>query len=182
MPGVQERVSNAVSALPASLGSALETQRETKTGAGSGPTEMSPIWLRRAGCGSAGPLELHHIASFIESTANELLQGVLAGGILYYHGMALAAECLALDLEHRHSPEMTRTIGHAMTIACAPAGQLLRDQVRWMRQFLRDRRCMVFGAVKHTAKDGINKLGTELNTKWDGIMEKCWRLFRSKTP
>jgi hypothetical protein len=131
---------------------------------------------------SVGAFGLHHIGSFIETTANELLQGVLPGGVLYYHGMALAAECLALDLEHRHSPEMTRKIGQAMTIACAPAGQLLRDQVRSMRQFLRDRRCMVFGVVKHTAKDGINKLGNELYDTWAGITGKLWRPFRSKTP
>src|SRR5258708_7284455 len=35
--------------------------------------------------------------------------------------MALA-ECLALDEEHRRDPEMSRTIAHALTMACAPAG------------------------------------------------------------
>ena len=102
---------------------------------------------------SVGAFGLRHLGNFIESTANDLLQGVLAGGILYYHGMALAAECLALDYEHRRSPEMTRTIGQAMNIACAPAGRLLRDQVRRMRAFLRERRSMVLDAAADAARN-----------------------------
>ena len=76
---------------------------------------------------SVGASGLRYIGNFIEHAANDLLQGVMAAGILYYHGMALAAECLALDEEHRRSPQMTRTISEAMAMACAPAGQLLRE-------------------------------------------------------
>jgi len=107
---------------------------------------------------SVGAFGLRHLGTFIEATANDLLQGVLAGGILYYHGMALAAECLALDEEHRRSPEMTRTIGQAMAVSCAPAGRLLRDQVRRMREFLRERRRLAFVAAKDAAKQGVEKL------------------------
>jgi hypothetical protein len=126
---------------------------------------------------SVGAFGLRHIGSFIETTANDLLQGVLAGGILYYHGMALAAECLALDEEHRRSPEMTRTIGQAMNIACAPAGRLLRDQVRRMREFLRERRRMVFGAATDAAKHGIDKLRTSSSSKWASV-KNATGLFR----
>ena len=77
---------------------------------------------------SVGASGVRQIGNFIEHTANDLLQGVMAAGILYYHGMALAAECLSLDEEHRRDPEMTRTIAQAMTMACAPAGRLLRDR------------------------------------------------------
>jgi hypothetical protein len=115
---------------------------------------------------SVGAFGLRHIGSFIETTANDLLRGVLAGGILYYHGMALAAECLALDEEHRGSPEMTRTIGHAMNVACTPAGLLLRDQVRRMRGFLRRRRRMVFGAAAGAARQGVDKLRVASPFKW----------------
>jgi hypothetical protein len=126
---------------------------------------------------SVGAFGLRHIGSFVETTANDLLQGVLAGGILYYHGMALAAECLALDEEHRRSPEMTRTIGEAMNIACAPAGRLLRDQVRRMREFLRERRRMVFGAATDAAKQGIDKLRTSSSSKWASV-KNATGLFR----
>lgn len=91
---------------------------------------------------------LQHLRTFIDTTADELLQGVLAGGILYYHGMALAAECLALDEQHRQSREMTRTISQAMSTACAPAGRVLLDQVRAMRHFLRKRRTVIVEVVK----------------------------------
>lgn len=128
---------------------------------------------------SVGAFGLRHIGSFIESTANELLQGVLAGGILYYHGMALAAECLALDDEHRRSAEMTRTIGQAMNMACAPAGRLLRDQVRRMREFLRERRRMVFGAATDAAKHGIDRLRSASSSKW-ATMKDATGLFRDK--
>lgn len=99
-----------------------------------------------------GAFGLRQLGIFIESTTDDLLQGVLAGGILYYHGMALAAECLALDRVHRNSPEMNRTISQAMTVACAPAGRVLLDQVRAMRRFLRDRRRIMFTAATGTAK------------------------------
>jgi hypothetical protein len=115
---------------------------------------------------NVGAFGLRHIGSFIETTANDLLRGVLAGGILYYHGMALAAECLALDEEHRGSPQMTRTIGHAMNVACTPAGLLLRDQVRRMRGFLRQRRRMVFGAATGAAKQGVDELRVAWPFKW----------------
>jgi hypothetical protein len=115
---------------------------------------------------NVGAFGLRHIGSFIETTANDLLRGVLAGGILYYHGMALAAECLALDEEHRGSPQMTRTIGHAMNVACTPAGLLLRDQVRRMRGFLRQRRRMVFGAATGAARQGVDELRVGWPFKW----------------
>ena len=98
-----------------------------------------------------GAFGLKQLSHFIETTADDLLQGVLAGGILYYHGMALAAECLSLDEQHRNSPEMNRTIAQAMTVACAPAGKVLLDQVRAMRQFLRARRKMMLESAKKTA-------------------------------
>lgn len=118
---------------------------------------------------SVGAFGLRQLGSFIEATANDLLQGVLAAGVLYYHGMALAADVLALDLEHRRSPEMTRSIGQAMAMACAPAGRLLRDQVRRMREFLRERRRIAFTAAKDAAKEGVDKLRTASTSKWDAV-------------
>lgn len=120
---------------------------------------------------SVGAFGLRQLGSFIQATANDLLQGVLAGGILYYHGMALAADCLALDEEHRRSPEMTRTIAQAMEVACAPAGRLLRNQVRRMREFLRERRRLAFIAAKGAAKQGVGKLRSASSSKWDSVKE-----------
>ncbi len=107
---------------------------------------------------TVGAFGLRQLSHFVESTAEDLLQGVLAGGILYYHGMALAAECLALDEEHRNSPEMNRTISQAMSMACVPAGRILLDQVRAMRRFLRERRKLMFTGVKKSAVQGATSL------------------------
>ena len=49
---------------------------------------------------------MKQIAEVIENVGDDLLQGVLAGGVIYHHGMAIAADVLALDKVHRRSPEM----------------------------------------------------------------------------
>ena len=126
---------------------------------------------------SVGAFGLRHIGTFIEATANDLLQGVLAGGVLYFHGMSLAADCLAVDPEHRASAQMTRTIAQSMLIACAPAGRLLRDQVRRMRAFLRGRRQLAFTAAKDAAKLGVDKLRDASSSHWENV-KGASRLFR----
>lgn len=124
---------------------------------------------------SVGASGVRAIGNFIEHTANDLLQGVLAGGILYYHGMALAAECLALDEEHRRSPEMTRTISQAMSVAAAPAGRLLRDQVRRMREFLRERRRQILGVAKENVSGAAGKVRDAVRT----LSERATGVFRN---
>jgi hypothetical protein len=126
---------------------------------------------------SVGASGLRYIGNFIEHAANDLLQGVMAAGILYYHGMALAAECLALDEEHRRSPEMTRTISEAMAMACAPAGQLLRKQVRDMRSFLRERRRQIFAV----AKGNVSGTAARVRDAAKGFADRATGLF-GKTP
>jgi hypothetical protein len=67
-----------------------------------------------------------------------------------------------------------------MTVATAPAGQLLRDQVRRMREFLRERRRMIFSAAKEAAKEGVDRLKTASTSRWDRLKESS-RLFKSST-
>lgn len=124
---------------------------------------------------SVGASGLRYIANFIEFAANDLLQGVIAGGILYYHGMALAAECLALDAEHRRDPEMNRTISQAMTVACAPAGRLLREQVRKMRAFLRERRRQILTVTKENVTGAASKMRDAVT----GLSDRATGLFRN---
>ncbi len=52
---------------------------------------------------TVGQVGLHVLGTLIESVGDELTQGALAAGILYYHGMTLAADTLALDAAHRAS-------------------------------------------------------------------------------
>jgi hypothetical protein len=117
-----------------------------------GLSTLSALAAKGIGIGAFG---LRQVGHFIESTADDLLQGVLAGGVLYYHGMALASGCLALDEEHRRSAEMTRTIGQAMAAASERAARLLRDQVKLLRDFLRERRRVVFTTAKDRMKQGL---------------------------
>jgi hypothetical protein len=73
---------------------------------------------------------------------------------------------------------MTRTISQAMAIAVAPAGRLLRDQVRRMREFLRERRRVAVSAAKEAAKEGVDRLRTASTSKWDAVKEATGGLFR----
>lgn len=122
-----------------------------------------------------GAFGLRHVGNFIESTADDLLQGVLAAGVLYYHGMALASDCLALDQEHRRSPAMNRTVSQAMGVALAPAANLLRDQVRALRQFLRERRRMGFTAARDKLKQGAG-------SAWDNMVAKVRKSSAPEPP
>jgi hypothetical protein len=79
------------------------------------------------------------VADLTREAGDELLQGALAGGVLYYHGMAIAADVLALDDDHRRSPAMTRTPLEGATRAAGVAGRLLRNQVNRYRGANRDR-------------------------------------------
>jgi hypothetical protein len=124
---------------------------------------LSSLAAKGIGIGAFG---LRHVASFIEAASDDLLQGVLAGGVLYYHGISLAAECLSLDAEHRKSAAMNRTISQAMTVALEPAARLLLDQVRALRRFLRERRRLAFAAAKDKVKQGA---GTAFESVWSGL-------------
>lgn len=122
---------------------------------------------------TVGTSGLRSIGTFIEHAANELLQGVLAAGILYYHGMALAAECLALDAKHRSNPAMRRTIPQAMRMACAPAGRLVRDQVRGLRSLLRERRRQILTVAKENVTGSAGKIGDAAK----GLAGRATKLF-----
>jgi hypothetical protein len=89
---------------------------------------------------SVGSVGAHQLGRLIDAVGEELLQGVLAGGIMYYHGMALAADTLALDRAHRASPAMTRTFAQFARTGAVTAGALLRSVVRQYRAILRTRR------------------------------------------
>jgi hypothetical protein len=89
---------------------------------------------------AVGATAARQVAQVIDEVGNQLLQGVLAGAVLYYHGMAIAAETLALDSEHRNSPGMYRTPWQGATKTAVVAGQLLRGHVKQYRAAHRERR------------------------------------------
>ena len=106
---------------------------------------------------SVGSVALNQLGSFIEHFGNELVQGALAAGILYWHGIDLAAEVLARTREHRDSPALRRTIMDCAMASAASAGEkALHGAARELRQAYRDRRMKALKSLPHLAS---TKLG-----------------------
>jgi hypothetical protein len=114
--------------------------------------DVRPIFdILRQGTGmmvGVGTFGIRQLGVFVDKAGDELFQGALAGGVLYFHGMAIAADCLALDRLHRESAAMNRTIGQCMAASSVSAGQVLRDATRTLRKTLREkrRRAVTLGA------------------------------------
>jgi hypothetical protein len=108
------------------------------------PHGVRPLFdLVRQGTGmmvGVGTFGIRQLGVFIDKAGDELFQGALAGGILYYHGIAVAADCLALDHLHRESEAMNRTFRQCMAASAACAGQTLLDAARTLRKALREKR------------------------------------------
>lgn len=105
---------------------------------------------------SIGASGLQLMSELIEKTGDELFQGVLSGGMLYYHGMAIAADSLALDKQHRNSSAMSRSPVACMTAVARSAGQMALDYVRKRRRLLR--------AKKRAALNKIPVVGRTIAT------------------
>ncbi|MEX0926535.1 MAG: hypothetical protein WD208_07435 [Dehalococcoidia bacterium] len=87
-----------------------------------------------------GALSFQQLSDLTRETGKELLQGAIAGGVLYHHGMSIAADALALDKEHRNTREMNRSPREGAIRVANVAGQMLRNQVRRFRNAWRERR------------------------------------------
>lgn len=107
---------------------------------------------------TVGQVGLHVLGTLIESVGDELTQGTLAAGILYYHGMALAADTLALDATHRAAPAMNRNFREGVWKMGEIAGSILRDLVRQRRTAFRDRRSQVIRSLPKSAYARIQNL------------------------
>jgi hypothetical protein len=107
---------------------------------------------------TVGQVGLHVLGTLIESVGDELTQGALAAGILYYHGMALAADTLALDTSHRASPAMNRSFREGVWKMGEIAGSILRDLVRQRRTIFRDRRSQIIRSLPKSAYTRVQAL------------------------
>lgn len=121
------------------------------------------------GIGAAG---VRQVSLLIDRYGDDLLEGVVAGGILYYHGISLAADCLALDQEHRAGPELNRTPYQAATAISAFAGGILRKHVRDYRAVLREKRRQLGAAA-------TQKLGNAGAGAWSRVKDV---FRRAETP
>jgi len=121
-----------------------------------GVPAIGPV-LKAAGTTALGlsATGLQSIADLIKEGGDELLQGAIAGGVLYYHGMAIAADVLALDATHRESPSMTRTPLQGGMKTAATAGQVLRHQVLRYRGMYRERAKASFRGAKQKVSDRL---------------------------
>lgn len=107
---------------------------------------------------TVGQVGLHALGNLIESAGDELAQGALAAGIIYYHGVALAADTLALDRHHRQSPAMNRSVREGVWKMGEIAGAILRDLVRQRRNAYREKRRYTVRTLPRTAYAGIQAL------------------------
>lgn len=107
---------------------------------------------------TVGQVGLHVLGSLIESVGDELTQGAMAAGIIYYHGMSLAADTLALDQIHRAQPAMNRGFREGVWKMGEIAGSILRDLVRERRSAFRDRRKQIVRSLPRSAYGGIQAL------------------------
>lgn len=109
---------------------------------------------------SVGSVALNQIAAFVEHWSNALLQGAIAGGILYWHGCDLAAEVLAIDREHRRSAAFERTVSDCARRMAKEAGEILKVATRQLRSMYRERRISVLKKVanKGTIESLVNKV------------------------
>jgi hypothetical protein len=107
---------------------------------------------------TVGQVGLHVLGTLIESVGDELTEGALAAGILYYHGMALASDTLALDAAHRASPGMNRNFREGVWKMGEIAGSILRDLVRQRRTAFRDRRTQIIRSLPKSAYTRIQAL------------------------
>lgn len=107
---------------------------------------------------TVGQVGLHVLGNLIESVGDELAQGALAAGIIYYHGIALASDTLALDEQHRRSPAMNRSFREGVWKMGEIAGSILRDVVRQRRSSFRDKRRQIVRSLPKSAYAGIQAL------------------------
>ncbi len=107
---------------------------------------------------TVGQVGLHVLGNVIESVGDELTQGAIAAGIIYYHGIALASDTLALDHIHRQSPAMNRSIRDGVWKMGEIAGSILRDLVRQRRSSFRDKRRQIVRSLPKSAYAGIQNL------------------------
>jgi len=89
---------------------------------------------------SIGSEGLQLMSQLVESHGDDLMQGVLSGGMLYYHGMAIAADSLALDQQHRNSSQMSRSPFQCMNAVAQTAGNILLGYIRKRKDCIRKRK------------------------------------------
>lgn len=107
---------------------------------------------------SVGSFGMNQIGYLIERRGDDLFQGALAATILYEHGVAVAADCIALDARHHESALLRPRFNDVMTRMSCQAGEMLQVQVRNLRGVLRERRRLIAKIAKKkgaTAADSL---------------------------
>ena len=104
---------------------------------------------------TVGKQGLHALGHLVETAGNDLATGATSAAILYYHGMALAADAVALDAAHRASPAMNRGFAEGLQRMASMAGSILLDCVRQRRGAFRDVRMAAVKQLPKMAGGGI---------------------------
>ena len=124
---------------------------------------------------SVGTFGMNQIGRFIEQRGEDLFQGAVAASILYEHGVALAADCLALDAAHRATPRLSPRFVDVMTRMSSHAGLMLQEQVRGLRTALRERRRMLAKLAKGKAGGAAASVATATKSMMDAGLRRFRR-------
>ena len=120
---------------------------------------------------TVGKQGLHALGHLVETAGDDLAAGATAAAILYYHGMALAADALALDAAHRASPTMNRGFAEGLQRMATMAGSILLDCMRQRRGAFRDVRMAAVKQLPKMAGGGIRDKVTGWFRSEPGVRE-----------
>lgn len=104
---------------------------------------------------TVGKQGLYALGALIENVGDQLAQGAIASAILYHHGVALAADTLAVDTAHRAEPVFNPTFAQGLQRMTKLAGNILLDAVRQRRDAFRERRAIAVRRLPRAATEGI---------------------------
>lgn len=97
------------------------------------------------------------IVMLIDKAGDDILEGLLAGGILYYQGASLAAECLAVDKKSLTSADFALSPKACVNEGIKRAGTILKDIIDGRRKQLADRRKKAWSMLKDKLPGWLQK-------------------------
>jgi hypothetical protein len=125
------------------------------------------------GAMSIGSEGLQLMSQLVERHGDDLMQGVLSGGMLYYHGMAIAADSLALDQQHRISEQMSRRPFECMNAVAQTAGNILLEYIRKRKDCIRKRKQDAINQIPGV-KNVIQTFASMSKPRWPWSSKKSY--------
>ncbi len=98
------------------------------------------------------------LSRLVDSYGDEILEGVVAGTLLFHHGMQIAAETLAVDERHLAELQLRESFSTALKDVASFACRLVRDQILLRRRALKERRINLMKIWRRRRDRGSDEL------------------------